>query len=229
MPITSTRDCLLVWLRNSETFKSNRIALGEEYIVGTLDAVDAPCYFEALPGEVVVKKIENAFYSIVADAKSNTTIFSSPGSMHISVYRIALTSSKRTSYSGDHYHSRYDDIPFFNSISIPLCNIHKIFISQPNSTINVICKDFRHIRISLEKDEELKVEGLTQLIELMIFNRNYIEYENPYGHIFAFKYHNLFSHDGWDFSDMRSEYIRQGLDDEAKWQASSNHSLSSYI
>lgn len=222
-PVSNIRECFLEWLQISQTNSSNSVELNGES--GELDE-DGNFYqlnktsshIETLSGEIISNVVEKIRWCIVS-SRQNGTFRTVPGTLFITNYRIVISSSRKTQSSHDQTHSRFDFPSFFNSVSVPLCSIYHVGITQPKNILHIVGKDLRHVYISLNTMDksDVKAETIQHLIHRMAFFQENTG-DLARSHIFAFKYLKSYSSNGWLLQDLKKEYARQGLDDCAKWQ-----------
>jgi hypothetical protein len=228
--VSSIRECFLEWIQQSQS------PISSEETQTTSSSTNS---FETMPGEIKNNVAEKVRWMTIS-GKCTGLMPSYRGTLFVTNYRVVLFSSRiYENKESENYQSRYDVPSFFNVITIPLNTIYRIQISQPRHAILIICKDYRHVRITLShaNDQAIsaKAAGLVQIIERVAFKSSHApgsksSIESPPGsNTFAFAYLRRYRSEGWNICDIRKEYIRQGLVGEGKWKVRASSRILSML
>lgn len=239
-PVYSMRDCLQLVLLNTRrrhlekgpniqnknlVVDESKLALStENHVSGVLhnpndEFVNEDQGLKLLPGENSIRTVPFVRW-LFGNEKclSSDSYF---GTMTMTNYRIFLSRKIYTSINTNKSsHSRYPQVSFFNSISIPYNSVFKISsFSQPNNklSLNIISKDGKSIKFFFV-DYRFKA---SQTEELLVFLTSRC-FGGDIRHIFAYKYCPIFKNDGWTFADIRMDYKRMGVLGDSEWQIFDN-------
>jgi Ca2+-binding EF-hand superfamily protein len=160
--VSNLRECLLEWLfqatsDDSEAMTSQRLAK----------------IIRLLPGEIIsFMPPEKVHWCVSGGSKAgghNAVIF--PGRICATNYRIVFLSSRKSPGWQQSGHSRYEIPAFFNMISMPLATLHKLYIAAPRSSIYLVGKDYRCLRVTLSGAENNRgnAEAYWQMLSMLAF------------------------------------------------------------
>jgi hypothetical protein len=202
--LSTTRECLLAWL-----YQANKTVDEDGHKISDNE-------FLLLAGEQIKNTVDKARWVVYTGGKTKDLV-TYGGKCYITNYRICLI----TFFPNRGYrHSYYDVPPFFDRMNIPLSTIYKIQ-NQEKKTISILTKDNRFIRIQiLSSKEDIK----TEILISKIMKDGCMESKHDTLTQFAFAYKfaefskNNFKVNGWQFNEIRREYMRQGLDDSNNWK-----------
>lgn len=225
--VYNVRDCLLEWIHQTVLPVDN----SKESTMLFHDNIN----IELLPGEILSTYFTNIRWS-TGCSKSSGFILYYKGILHVTNYRLILTSSafemsdanSLSSHDDRIFYSRYEIPKFFRKFSIPLSSIYRLSLVQyPRNIVIVTVKDFRSIRICLHTNDSMnssKSEGLINLIEGQAFSKvimdNKTSRVQPTCHLFAMQFQASYHSKGWQYSDIHREYTRLGLLDDSKFKVS---------
>lgn len=208
-----------------DSFISNlREALQEWLVMTTYNNSSALPQIPLLPGEVLsFIPDERIHYCVSIGSKvnaKNSYIF--PGKLCATNYRIILFSLRKIPEK-QREHSYYDLPSYFNSITIPLASIYRIYSGPPRVSLYLNGKDYRTVRLTFSgyENNRSKNEAFIQLLEQLVYG------DGDKKHLFAYKYNKEFLgevvNSGWNRFDIVKEYDRQGLlSSESEFRALEN-------
>lgn len=159
--VSNLRECLLEWLLQAtaddgEAMTSQRLAK----------------IVRLLPGEIIsFMPPEKVHWCVSGGAKVGHSAVIFPGRICATNYRIIFLSSRRASGLQQAGHSRYDIASFFNMISLPLAAIQRLYIAAPRSSLYIVGKDYRCLRVTLSGAENNRgnAEAYLQMLQLLAF------------------------------------------------------------
>lgn len=207
--VSNLRECLLEWMIQATS--------------GKVDTAQSSSYFYPLPGEVVAFAPNERVYWCVFGGKITKNTHFLPGWFYVTNFRLVLFSARR-SPADRNAHSRYDVPGFFNTISIPLTSLFRVYSAAPRNSIYLVCKDYRTIRITLSgfESNKNKVDTFLQVLTNMAFLGP--ANDDIQSLLYAFKYTAHFDNadKGWNICDLIKEYVRQGIYDCKEWKVVDN-------
>lgn len=159
--VSNLRECLLEWLLQAtsddgEAMTSQRLAK----------------IVRLLPGEIIsFMPPEKVHWCVSGGAKVGHSAVIFPGRICATNYRIIFLSSRKASGLQQAGHSRYDIPSFFNMVSLPLATIQRLYIAAPRSSLYIVGKDYRCLRVTLSGAENNRgnAEAYLQMLQLLAF------------------------------------------------------------